>query len=467
MISGGLVVEQALNWARNQRQEHLDQLKELLAIPSVSTQPQHQGDIARAADWLAGHMRAIGLKQVAVYPTSRHPIVYGQWTEAPGAPTVLIYGHYDVQPPDPLELWRTPPFEPTVRQGDLYARGAADDKGQLFIHLKALQAFLQTVGRAPVNLKFLLEGEEEIGSPSLEGFVSDQRDLLAADVALISDSHILAPDQPALVYGLRGLCYMEIEVQGPAQDLHSGSYGGAIHNPAEVLCQIVGALKDAQGRIAIPGFYDRVRPISDEERAELARVPFSEAQFVQETGVARTWGEQGYSVLEQIGARPTLDVNGFVSGYTGEGAKTIIPAWARAKVSMRLVAQQDPDEIRRLFTAHVRTLAPDSVRLTLCNFGLAKPALVDRDIPAMQAAAHAYQRAFGVRPVFIREGGSIPVVTLLKDELGLDTILMGFGLPDDNIHGPNEKLHLDNFYRGIETAIHFFDLINSHEGGIK
>jgi acetylornithine deacetylase/succinyl-diaminopimelate desuccinylase-like protein len=461
MISGGLVVEQALDWARNQRQEQLNQLQELLSIPSVSTQPQHQGDIARAADWLAGHMRAIGLEQVAVYPTDRHPVVYGQWTGATGAPTVLIYGHYDVQPPDPLELWSTPPFEPTVRQGNIYARGAADDKGQLFVHLKALQAFLQTAGRAPVNLKFLLEGEEEIGSPSLEGFVRAQRDLLAADVALISDSHILAPDQPALVYGLRGLCYMEIEVQGPAQDLHSGSYGGAVHNPAEVLCQIVGALKDAQGRIAIPGFYERVTPISDEERAELARVPVSEAQFVQETGVPRTWGEQGYSVIEQIGARPTLDVNGLVSGYTGEGGKTIIPAWARAKVSMRLVAQQDPGEIRRLFTEYVQSLTPDSVRLTLRNFGLAKPALVNRDIPAMQAAAQAYQRAFGVRPVFIREGGSIPVVTLLKDELGLDTILMGFGLPDDNIHSPNEKLHLDNFYRGIETAIHFFDLINS------
>ncbi len=461
------MVERAIAWAREQREEHLEQLEELLAIPSVSTQPSRQADVTRAADWLADHMRAIGLTEVGVHPTDRHPIVYGQWTEAPGAPTVLIYGHYDVQPPDPLELWYTPPFEPTVQDGDIYARGAADDKGQLFIQLKALQAYLQTAGRAPVNLKFLLEGEEEIGSPSLDAFVADHQDLLDADIALISDSHILAPDQPALVYGLRGMCYMEIEVQGPSQDLHSGSYGGAVHNPAEVLCQIVGALKDAQGRITIPGFYDRVKPISDEERAELARVPFSEAQFLQETGVAKTWGEVGYSVLEQIGARPTLDVNGLVGGYISEGAKTIIPAWARAKVSMRLVAEQDPEEIRRRFTEYVRLLAPDSVRLTVRTFSLAKAALVDRDIPEMQAAARAYERAFGVRPVYIREGGSIPVVTLLKDELGLDTILMGFGLPDDNIHGPNEKLHLDNFYRGIETAIHFYDLVNSHAGKMK
>jgi acetylornithine deacetylase/succinyl-diaminopimelate desuccinylase-like protein len=458
------VVEQAINWAQSQRQEHLDQLKELLAIPSVSTQPEHQDDVIRAADWLAAHMWAIGLSEVGVYPTARHPVVYGHWTGASDAPTVLVYGHYDVQPPEPLELWHTPPFAPSVQEGNVYARGASDDKGQLFVHLKAVEAFMRTAGRLPINVKFLLEGEEEIGSPSLERFVADHRERLAADVVLISDSHILAPDQPALVYGLRGMCYMEIEVQGPSQDLHSGSYGGAIHNPAEVLCQIVGALKDEQGRITIPGFYERVAPISDEEHAALACVPFSAAQFRQETGVAKTWGEAGYSVLEQTSARPTLDVNGLVSGYIGEGGKTIIPAWARAKVSMRLVADQDPDEVRRLFTAYVQALTPDTVRLTVRNWGLARPALVDRGIPEMQAAVRAYERAFGVSPVFIREGGSIPVVTLLKEALGLDTILMGFGLPDDNIHGPNEKLHLENFYRGIETAIHFFDLINTHEG---
>lgn len=450
------MVERALAWAQARREEHLEQLKELLALPSISAQPEHQADMARTANWLADHMRALGLAEVGVYPTDHHPVVYGQWGSEDSAPTVLIYGHYDVQPADPLELWHTPPFTPAVRDGNLYARGVSDDKGQLFVHLKAVEAFIQTAGRPPVNVKFLLEGEEEIGSPNLNGFIINNRDRLAADIALISDSHMLAPDQPALVYGLRGMCYMEIEVQGPNRDLHSGSYGGAVHNPAIVLSQIVGALQDHQGRIAIPGFYERVLPLSDEERAELARVPFSAERFRQETGIAKTWGEAGYTVLEQLGARPTLDVNGLVSGYTGEGAKTIIPAWARAKVSMRLVANQDPQEIRRLFSAYVESLAPETVQLTVRDWGLAKPALIDRNIPAMQAAARAYKRGFGTQPVLVREGGSIPVVTTLKEELGLDTVLMGFGLPDDNIHSPNEKLYLGNFYQGIATAIHFF-----------
>lgn len=451
------MIKQAIAWAESQRQEYLEQLKTLLAIPSVSTQAEHTSDIVRTANWLADHMRAIGLNEVNVYPTDRHPVVYGQWVQDPQAPTVLIYGHYDVQPAEPLALWDTSPFVPTVKQGNIYARGAADDKGQLFVHLKALEALLETAGCPPVNVKLLIEGEEEIGSPSLGGFVTAHQDMLSADIALISDSHILDVDQPALLYGLRGMCYMEIELQGPKHDLHSGSFGGAIHNPAQVLCQIVSALKDDQGRITIPGFYDRVRPLSDAERAALASVPFSEKQFKREAGVHKTWGEAGYTVREQISARPTLDVNGLVSGYTGEGGKTIIPAWARAKVSMRLVADQEPEEIQQLFTQYVESLTPDTVELTLHNWGLAKPALIDRGIPEMQAAARAYERGFDASPVFIREGGSIPVVTLLKETLGLDTILMGFGLPDDNIHGPNEKLHLENFYRGIETAIYFLD----------
>jgi acetylornithine deacetylase/succinyl-diaminopimelate desuccinylase-like protein len=448
-------VKQAIDWAQARREEHLEQLKQLLAIPSVSTQPEHEHDLVRTANYLADHMQSIGLHGVSVHPTDLHPIVYGHWIKDANAPTVLIYGHYDVQPPDPLELWHTPPFTPTVRGDNIYARGAADDKGQLFAHLKAFEAFMQTTGEPPVNVKFLIEGEEEVGSPNLAGFVADNRDRLAADISLISDSHIPAPDQPALVYGLRGICYMEINVQGPDHDLHSGSFGGAVHNPAEVLCQIVGALKDERGRITIPGFYDRVAPLSDEERAELNRAPFSKDRFRSEAGITKTWGEVGYTVLEQIGVRPTLDVNGLVGGYTGEGAKTIVPARAQAKVSMRLVADQDPEEIRRLFTAYVESLAPDTVQLTMHNWSLAKPALIDRSIPEMQAAVRAYARAFGAKPVFMREGGSIPVVTLLKEELGLDTILMGFGLPDDNIHSPNEKLYLPNFYRGIEAAIYF------------
>jgi acetylornithine deacetylase/succinyl-diaminopimelate desuccinylase-like protein len=447
--------EEAVIWARSRRDEQLEQLKELVAISSVSTLTEHREEITRAARWLADHMEAIGLKGVSVQPTGGHPVVYGEWVEDDDAPTILVYGHYDVQPPDPAEQWRIPPFSPTVEGDNLYGRGTSDDKGQLFIHLKAFEAFRETAGRPPTNVKFLLEGEEEIGSPNLEGFVRANRDGLAADVALISDSAILAPDQPAIVYGLRGLCYMEIEVEGPDHDLHSGSFGGAIHNPGEVLCQIVAALKDEQGRITIPGFYERVRPLGAEERAELARAPFEEERFRQEAGVSKTWGEAGYTVLEQIGARPTLDVNGLVGGFTGEGSKTIIPSTARAKVSMRLVADQDPYEIRDLFTAHVRSLAPDTVRLTVRDWSMARPALVDRNIPAIQAAARAYRQAFGVEPVFKREGGSIPVVTMLKEVLGLETVLMGFGLPDDRVHSPNEKLNLKNFYRGIETVIHF------------
>lgn len=452
----------ALQWARSHRDEYLAQLQALLSIPSISTQPERQADVRHAAHWLADHMQTIGFDRVQVHETQGHPIVRGEWTGDPDAPTILVYGHYDVQPPEPLELWDSPPFTPTVRGENLYARGATDDKGQLFIHLKAFEAFMRTAGQPPVNLKLLIEGEEEVGSPSLDQFVTTNRDGLAADVALISDSHILAPDQPALVYGLRGICYMELHVQGPQRDLHSGSFGGAVHNPAEVLCQIIAALKDDQGHITIPGFYDRVLPLSDEERAALARVPFSAAQFCREAGINRTWGEAGYTVLEQISARPTLDVNGLVAGYTGEGAKTVLPAWARAKVSMRLVADQDPVEIERLFTEYVTSLAPPTVQLSVRTWSLAKPALVNRDTPAMQAAARAYARGFGVEPVFLREGGSIPVVTLLKERLGLDTVLMGFGLPDDNPHAPNEKIHLPTFQRGIETVIHFLTGYANH-----
>jgi acetylornithine deacetylase/succinyl-diaminopimelate desuccinylase-like protein len=458
------MVEQTIDWAQARRKEHLAQLKELLALPSVSTQSEHKPDIRRAAEWLAQHMRAIGLQEVNTYPTARHPIVFGQWVQDASAPTVLIYGHYDVQPPEPLDQWETPPFEPTERNGDLYARGASDDKGQLFLHLKAFDAFMATDGRPPVNVKYLFEGEEEIGSPNLDEFVASHRDLLAADVTLISDSAILGLDQPALVYGLRGLCYMEMELEGPDHDLHSGSFGGAVHNPAEVLCNIVAALKDDEGHITIPGFYDRVVPLGQEERALLARIPYEESRFRRDTGVPQTWGEAGYTVREQISARPTLDVNGMISGFTGEGSKTIIPAWARAKVSMRLVADQDPDEIRRLFTDYVTSLAPATVKLSVRNHAMAKPALVDRGLPAVQAAARAYERAFATKPQFMREGGTIPVVALFKNELGLDTVLMGFGLPDDRMHSPNEKFHLNNFYRGIETVIYFLSEYAAQHG---
>jgi acetylornithine deacetylase/succinyl-diaminopimelate desuccinylase-like protein len=452
------MLQEALAHAQSQRTRQLEELKQLLAIPSISTEPRAAEDVRRAAAWVAEHLRAIGCTRSEIWPTAGHPAVFGAWLGAgPQAPTVLVYGHYDVQPVDPLDEWRSPPFEPTVRDGVIYARGAADDKGQFFVHLKALEAYLRGAGRAPVNLKFLIEGEEEIGSDHLAACIGAHREDLAADVVVISDSHMIARDVPTILYSLRGLAYMEVEVRGPAQDLHSGAYGGAIHNPAQALCDIVAQLKDEQGRITIPGFYNRVRALDAEERALLAALPFDDARFRAEAGVAATWGESGYSVLEQISARPTLEVNGLISGYTGQGAKTVLPARALAKISMRLVPDQEPEEIAELFSAHVRRLAPPAVRVDVRLLHHGRPALLPRDIPQMRAAVRAYEQGFGRAPVFTREGGSIPVVSTFLETLGLPSILMGFGLPDDNLHSPNEKFELSNFYRGITTAIHFLD----------
>jgi acetylornithine deacetylase/succinyl-diaminopimelate desuccinylase-like protein len=449
--------------ARGEREAALARLMELVAIPSVSTVPELAGEVRRAADWVAARMRAVGLGGVRVDDTAGHPVVYGEWLGAPGAPTALIYGHYDVQPPEPLELWTTPPFEPTLRDGYLYARGASDDKGQALLHLEAIGAWMATTGRLPVNVKVFIEGEEEVGSPNLAPWLQDHAAGLAADVAVISDTAIVAADQPSITYGLRGLAYMEIEVSGPNQDLHSGQFGGAVLNPANALCRIIAALHDAHGRVTVPGFYDRVRPLEDAERAELARVPFDLGAYRAAAGPAAGWGEEGYSVLERLGARPTLDVNGLWSGWTGPGAKTVLPARASAKVSMRLVPDQDPDEIARLFAAHVTALAPAGARVGVRALHGGWPALVDRDLPAMRAAARAYELAFGRPPVYTREGGTIPVVALLQQVLGLPSVLMGFGLPDDNLHAPNERFLVANYHRGIDTAIAFLEYL-AHEG---
>jgi acetylornithine deacetylase/succinyl-diaminopimelate desuccinylase-like protein len=451
--------QSALDFAQSRKTQQLQELIELVSIPSISTLPEHQPDIRRAAEWVADHMRHIGLHNVQILPTAGHPVVYGDWLDAPGQPTVLIYGHYDVQPADPLELWLSDPFQPQVRDGNLYARGADDNKGQFFAHLKSLEAYLATQGQLPVNVKFIVEGEEEIGSKHLADFIAAHKELLEADVALISDSHILGPDQPSILYGLRGLTYMQIDVVGPDHDLHSGQYGGAVRNPIEVLCQLVGALKDDQGRVTIPGFYDKVQPIDPEERAELARLPFDEAGFLHIAGVEQSWGEAGFTVRERIGSRPSLDPNGIVGGFTGEGSKTVLPSRARAKVSMRLVPDQDPREIAELFTRHVTSLCPPEIKIDVRLLSFAYPAVVDRHIPEMQAAVGAYERGFGARPVFVREGGTIPVVSDLARLLNVPTILMGFGLPDDNLHAPNEKFSLSNFYRGITTSIYFLELV--------
>jgi len=445
--------------AQTRQAQHVTELIDFLRIPSVSTQPQHAADVAAAARWLAAQMTAAGLEHVRVLTTAGHPLVYADWLHAGSdAPTVLIYGHYDVQPAEPFDQWETPPFEPTVRGDYLYARGAADDKGQVYVHVKAAEAYLEAHGRLPVNVKFIVEGEEESGSVNLSRFIPANKALLAADVALVSDTTILSPDQPAIVYGLRGMVYAFVDVTGPGRDLHSGSFGGGVNNPLNALAHIIAQLKDAEGKIRVPGFYEGVRPLSAAERALLAQFPLDGDAWLKETGAPAQWGEPGYSLVERLGARPTLDVNGLIGGYTGPGAKTVIPSTAHAKISMRLVPDQDPQEIYARFVEYVQTVAPAGVTVQVTSAHHAYPSLTDYTLPAMRAASHAYAVAFGREPVFMREGGSIPVVSDFQRHLGLETVLMGFGLPTDRIHAPNERFYLPNFYRGVQTSIEFMAL---------
>ncbi|RME48466.1 MAG: dipeptidase [Caldilineae bacterium] len=447
------MTSKALTHAQNNRSLYLDWLKALLAIPSISAQREHAADVRRAAEWLLDKMQAIGLQKTAIYPTPGHPIVYGEWLEAgPQAPTVLIYGHYDVQPPDPLDEWETPPFEPTIRGDDIFARGATDDKGQLLTHLAAVDALLRAEGALPVNVKFFIEGEEEIGGEHLDDFIAAHTDLLAADCGLISDTAIAAPDQPVIVYGLRGLVYFEVTVRSAEHDLHSGIYGGAIHNPLNALAAIIAAMHDETGRITIPGFYEDVLPLTESERVTLEQIPDT---YLEETGARKLWGEPQFTARERTTARPSFDVHGIVGGYTAEGQKTVIPARATAKMSLRLAPNQDPLKAAEQFTRHIQNLAPDTVTVTVERKSYGYPALIDRDDPAIVAAANAYRAAFGNQPLFRREGGSIPVVATLQRMLNLPVAMMGFGLPDDRLHAPNEKFHLPNFYRGIEASIHF------------
>jgi len=447
---------EALQYARSHQDAFLEELKTFLRIPSVSTQAERKADIQRAAAWLRDRLLDAGFPKAEVMPTGGHPVVYAEWTEAgPGAPTVLVYGHYDVQPPDPMELWRTPPFEPTIVGDDIFARGASDDKGQLYTHVKAIEAFKETSGGPPVNVKCIFEGEEESGSPSLEPFIREHQNMLQADVALISDTGFLGKGLPSIVYGLRGLAYLEVELTGPDHDLHSGIYGGAVLNPINALCALVAQLQDDNGRIIIPGFYDNVEGLSAEERAELAEVPFDREEWLNEAGVITDWGEPEYTILERTVARPTLDVNGIWGGYIEPGAKTVLPSKAFAKISMRLVPHQDPQRIADLVSARIKELAPRAVDVKVRALHGGEPAIVDRDSPMMEAASKAYEDAFGKAPLLVRRGGSIPVVAKLQQILGIETILMGFGLPDDRLHSPNEKFHLPHFFKGIETSIHF------------
>jgi len=452
-------LDKAVSFASQNHARYLAELKELLAIESISTLTEHKPDMVRAAEWLSRHMNGIGLNNVAVIPTQGHPVIYGEWLEAANKPTVLIYGHYDVQPVDPISEWTSPPFEPVVRGDNIFARGASDTKGNVIAVLKSLEAWMKT-GRLPVNVKVLFEGEEEIGSPHLEPFVDSNRDKLRCDVFLCADALTLGPYQPSLCRGLRGVAYFELWVQGPDRDLHSGEFGGAVQNPANVVCELIAGMHGLDGRITLPRFYDQVRSLPDGERAELARFPTSDEYFRQTAGVREVWGEEGFTTLERVGARPTLDVNGISSGFTGEGMKTIIPAKAMAKVSMRLVPNQSPIVVEEELREYMRAKAPSTVTWNLKMLGSANPILLDRNTPSMRAASSALEVAFGKNPVFKLEGGTLPITAVVKEKLGADIVMMGFSMPTDNFHSPNEKYHLPNFYHGIEAYIRFFDFLS-------
>ncbi len=428
-----------------------DELFELLRIPSVSARSEHNADTARAAEWVASSLRKIGLT-ATIHPTKGHPIVVGEWRKAPaGAQTVLIYGHYDVQPAEPLDLWDSPPFEPTVRDGKIFARGSVDDKGQLYLHIKALEAHLAARGTLPVNVIVVAEGEEEVGSEHLAGFIESHADLLACDSVVISDSSMFAPGLPSILSSLRGLAYFQIDVQGPAGDLHSGIYGGAVMNPAMALARILATMHDADGHIAIPGFYDAVRDWGDAARADTRALPFDEDHFRDETGSPGLFGEKGYSTLERLWMRPTCEVNGMLSGYTGEGAKTVLPARAMAKVSCRLVPDQTPDRIETLMRAHVARVAPPGVRVTVQHLHGGTPWRANLEGPLFDAARRALATAFDREPVITGEGGSIPVVGDFQRILKAPVLLVGFGLPGENAHAPNEWMSEENYFKGMRA----------------
>jgi acetylornithine deacetylase/succinyl-diaminopimelate desuccinylase-like protein len=450
-----MVASHAISYARAHHKTSLSDLRTFIQFPSVSAQPKHARDVGRCAQWLASHLRSIGLKNAGVIATARHPIVYASAMRTPERATLLIYGHYDVQPADPLREWRSPPFSPTVRGDDLYGRGACDDKGQLFTHIKALEAFFRAEGAPPVNVKCLIEGEEEIGSPNLPAFIWRNKSALAADAVVMSDTQMLGKNKPALCYAERGALYLELVVHGPKHDLHSGNFGGAIHNPIQALAEITAKLHGADGRIAIPGFYDRVREWGAEERARMARNAPSDEHILKNAKAQLGWGESGYSLHERVTLRPALTINGMTGGYQSEGTKGVIPSCARAKLSFRLVPDQDPSEINELFRLYISRITPPTVRCVVRTFSDAEPVVINPRHPAMRAAAIAYEKVFDIPPAFTRSGGTIPILSTFRKALHAPTVLMGFGLADDRIHAPNEKFHLPNFYKGIETSIWF------------
>lgn len=453
-------METVLRYIDENRDRFVRELAEWVKIPSISALKENDPDVVRNAEHLAAELRRLGAGKAEILPTKGHPAVFAEWMQAPGKPTLLVYGHHDVQPVDPLDEWLSPPFEATVRDGRLYGRGTVDDKGQVWIHVKAIESFLRGgPGKLPINLKLIVEGEEEVGSVHLEDVLREHADLLRADYVCVSDTAMFGRGIPSLCVGLRGLAYFEIHVSGPSSDVHSGSFGGGIANPANALARILARLHDDDGRVTVSGFYDRVRTLTDEERREIAALPHDDAAWLKMSGAPATFGEKGFSTLERIWTRPTLDVCGITSGFQGEGAKTIIPATAMAKVSCRLVPDQTPDEIGRLLADHVRRIAPPGVRVEVKALHGGLPYLAPTDHPVYEVARRAFSKAFGKPTVFMREGGSIPFVRTIADATGKPCLLMGFGQPDENAHAPNEWLDLENFHLGIKSAAHLYDEI--------
>lgn len=450
-------MEKIVSYINDNKDKYIEELKEFLKIPSISTNSENKNDVRKCAEYVKNELNSIGLENVRIYETPGHPIVYGEWIKA-GAdkPTVLIYGHYDVQPVDPLNLWTDPPFTPTVRGENIYARGSADDKGQVFIHMKSIQAHMVNNKSLPVNIKFLIEGEEEIGSENLDSFIEKNKDLLKCDYVIVSDTAMFDKDVPSICYGLRGLAYMQVDVTGPNRDLHSGSFGGAVDNPINALARIICKLKDEKGKVLIDGFYDDVLELTEKERNEYTKLPFDEEKYKKGLEIDELFGEEGYTTLERASARPTLDCNGIWGGFQGEGAKTVLPSKAGAKISMRLVPNQEPEKIEKLFTDYVKKITPNTVKVKVTSLHGGKGAITPIDSPAMDAAIEAMKLGFGKAPVFMREGGSIPVVNTFQRLLNAPTVLLGFGLPDENAHSPDEHLNLNNFHRGILSISHYF-----------
>lgn len=450
-------LENALDYAKKNRERFLSDLNEVLRIPSNSLDDEYRGEAIRAAEWIANYLKKLGMENIQVMPTVSDglPVVYADYIKNPGAPTVLVYGHYDIQPADPLELWDSDPFEPEMRGDRLYARGSTDMKGQILATFHAIESILNT-GEMPVNLKFLIEGEEETGSKNLETFLKKNAGKFKADVSLNPDAGMLGENMPTITYGLRGLMYAEIHVWGPSADLHSGLYGGAVHNPAQALTELVAKMHDEKGRITLPGFYDSVRPLSEQERADFARLPINDKNYLDETGVPELWGEEGYTSAERVGGRPTLEVNGLLSGWTGPGSKTVLPAKAMAKISCRLVADQDHREVFTQLERFVDANAPETVNWEVKNLTGSPYAIADLENPGIKAMGKAMESVWGVRPFFRREGGTIGAVALLQQICSVESVLVGIGLPSDNMHSPNEHMHLPSWYKGIDTYIHFF-----------